>query len=126
MYACLILLIHDGILPRHPAGPFEDGEVATVRILYSLLAHLVSFFALAYLATHLAESLRRTDQELQMRQDDLAELRAFNDNIIDSINSGNFIFRLFWFIFDIMFNFPKRGFNKTIFIDPRITSQMTN
>ncbi len=88
MYACLILLIHDGILPRHPAGPFEDGEVATVRILYSLLAHLVSFFALAYLATHLAESLRRTDQELQMRRNDLAELRAFNDNIIDSINSG--------------------------------------
>jgi two-component system sensor histidine kinase PilS (NtrC family) len=88
MYASLVLLIHDGILPRHPAGSFEDGEVATVRILYSLLAHLVSFFALAYLATHLAESLRRTDQELQMRRNDLAELRAFNDNIIDSINSG--------------------------------------
>lgn len=88
MYACLVLLIHNGILPRHLAGPFEDGAVATVRVLYSLLAHLVSFFALAYLATHLTENLRRSDQELQMRRDDLAELRAFNDNIIDSINSG--------------------------------------
>jgi len=88
MYACLVLLIHNGILPRHPAGPFEDGAVATVRILYALLAHLVSFIALAYLATHLTENLRRTDQELQMRRDDLADLRAFNDNIIDSINSG--------------------------------------
>jgi len=88
MYAALVLLIHNGFLPRLPSGPFEDGEVATVRILYSLLAHLVSFFALAYLATHLTENLRRTDRELQLRRDDLADLRAFNDNIIDSINSG--------------------------------------
>jgi two-component system sensor histidine kinase PilS (NtrC family) len=88
LYACLVLLIHNGVVPRYPAGPFEEGEVATVRILYSLLAHLVSFFALAYLATHLTESLRRTGQELQMRRDDLADLRAFNEDIIDSINSG--------------------------------------
>ena len=88
IYASLVLMVHNGIIPRHLEGPFEDGAVATVRILYSLLAHLVSFFALAYLASHLTESLRRTGQELQMRQDDLAQLRAFNDNIIESMNSG--------------------------------------
>ncbi len=88
MYAGMVLMIHRGLLPRYPEGAFERGEVATVRILYSLVAHLVSFFAVAYLASYLAESLRRAGKELEMRQDDLAQLRAYNDNIIDSMNSG--------------------------------------
>jgi len=88
MYAGLVLLMHQGVLPRYPEATFHDGGVATVRLLYSLLAHLVSFTALAFLASHLTESLRRTGQELEMRRDDLAQLRAFNDNIIDSMNSG--------------------------------------
>lgn len=88
MYAGMMLLIHRGFLPRYPEGAYEHADVATVRILYSLVAHLVSFFAVAYLAAYLTESLRRADQELEMRRDDLAQLREFNDNIIDSINSG--------------------------------------
>jgi len=88
MYAVMVLLIHRGVLPRYPEGAFEHGEVATVRILYSLVAHMVSFFAVAYLASYLTESLRRAGQELEMRRDDLAQLRAYNENIIDSINSG--------------------------------------
>ena len=90
MYAGLVLLMHQGVLPRYPEAMFDEGGVATVRVLYSLLAHLVSFTALAFLASHLTESLRRTGQELEMRRDDLAQLRAFNDNIIDSMNSGLF------------------------------------
>jgi len=88
MYAGMVLLIHHGFLPRYPEGAFEHADVATVRILYSLVAHMVSFFAVAYLASYLTESLRRAGQELEMRRDDLAQLREFNDNIIDSINSG--------------------------------------
>ena len=88
MYAGMVLLIHDGLLPRYPEGAYEHADVATVRILYSLVAHMVSFFAVAYLASYLTESLRRAGQELEMRRDDLAQLREFNDNIIDSINSG--------------------------------------
>ncbi len=88
MYAGMVLLIHRGLLPRYPEGAYEHADVATVRILYSLVAHLVSFFAVAYLASYLTESLRRADQELERRGDDLAQLRELNDNIIDSINSG--------------------------------------
>jgi two-component system, NtrC family, sensor histidine kinase PilS len=87
MYASMILLVQRGVLPPYPAGS-EEGEAATVRILYSLVAHLVSFFAVAYLASYLTENLRRTGRELQMRRDDLAQLRDYNDNIIDSMNSG--------------------------------------
>jgi two-component system sensor histidine kinase PilS (NtrC family) len=87
MYASMILLVQKGVLPPYPVGA-EEGEAATVRILYSLVAHLVSFFAVAYLASSLTENLRRTGRELQMRRDDLAQLRDYNDNIIDSMNSG--------------------------------------
>jgi two-component system, NtrC family, sensor histidine kinase PilS len=88
MYAGIVLLVHHGWLPRYPEGAYERGEVATVRILYTLVSHLVSFLAVAYLASYLTESLRRTGRELQLRQDDLAQLRAYNDNIIESMNSG--------------------------------------
>ncbi len=88
MYGALVLLLQRGALPASPQGLFPEGGVPTVRVVYALLAHLVSFLALAYLSSHLTETLRRTGRELELRQGDLAELRAFNDNIIDSINSG--------------------------------------
>src|SRR5881409_740672 len=40
MYASMILLVQRGVLPPYPAGS-EEGEAATVRILYFLVAHLV-------------------------------------------------------------------------------------
>jgi two-component system sensor histidine kinase PilS (NtrC family) len=88
MYAALVLLLQRGSLPPSPQGLFLDAGVPMVRVVYALLAHLVSFLALAYLASYLTENLRRAGQELELRRDDLAQLREFNDNIIDSINSG--------------------------------------
>src|SRR5712664_2149063 len=86
-YATMILLIERGLLRSYPVGA-QDGGPGTVRILYSLVAHLVSFFAVAYLASSLTENLRRTGRELEMRRDDLAQLRDYNDKIIESMNSG--------------------------------------
>jgi two-component system sensor histidine kinase PilS (NtrC family) len=88
MYATLAILLQRGLLPPSPQGLFPETGVPSVRVVYALLAHLMSFLALAYLTSHLTENLRRTGQELELRQDDLAALRDFNDNIIDSINSG--------------------------------------
>jgi two-component system sensor histidine kinase PilS (NtrC family) len=88
MYAAMVLLIQRGWLPSYPEGAFRAGEVATVRLLYSLVAHMVSFLAVAYLASYLTENLRRAGRELEMRRDDLAQLRDYNDNVIDSMNSG--------------------------------------
>jgi two-component system sensor histidine kinase PilS (NtrC family) len=88
MYAGMALLVRRGILPAWPEGVYEPGDMATVRLLYLLVAHLVSFFGVAYLAYYLAESLHRAGQELEMRQSDLLQLRAYTDNIIDSMNSG--------------------------------------
>jgi two-component system sensor histidine kinase PilS (NtrC family) len=65
--------------------PFAIGHN---RILYDLLSHLLGFFAVAYLGAYLAERLREADQELAEKSDDLATLRALNDHIVESINSG--------------------------------------
>jgi two-component system sensor histidine kinase PilS (NtrC family) len=88
MYAAMVLLIQRGWLPSYPEGAFRTGDVATVRLLYSLVAHMVSFLAVAYLASYLTENLRRAGRELELRGDDLAQLRDYNDNVIDSMNSG--------------------------------------
>jgi len=88
LYASLVLMLQRGMLPPSPQALFEDPGVPPVRLVYTLLAHLVSFIALAYLASHLTESLRRTGAELERRSGEILELRALHDNIIDSINSG--------------------------------------
>lgn len=87
-YAVLVVALQRGLLPPSPQTLLSDAGVPTVRVVYSLLAHLVSFLALAYLASHLTENLRRAGQELEERRGDLAQLQAFNDNVIDSMNSG--------------------------------------
>ena len=88
LYAGLVLLLQRGILAPPAQALFPEATVPAVRAVYSLLAHLVSFLALATLASHLTENLRRTGQELEQRRGDFLELRALYDNIIDSINSG--------------------------------------
>src|SRR5207247_374263 len=82
MYASMGFLIQHRVLTPYAVW-VEENEVATVRILYSLVAHLVSFFAVAYLASYLTENLRRAGRELEMRRDDLAQLRDYNDHIIE-------------------------------------------
>ncbi len=88
MYAVMVILMHRGTLPSYPEEVFRDRDVATVRVLYSLVAHLVSFLAVAYLSSSLADNLRRAGHELQLRRDDLADLREYHANIIDSLNTG--------------------------------------
>ncbi len=88
LYAGLVLLMQRGIVPPASGALFVDESIPSVRTVYTLLAHLVSFLALAWLASHLTESLRRAGQELEERRGDLEQLREFNEKIIDSINSG--------------------------------------
>ena len=88
LYAGLVLLMQRGIVPPSRGALFVEEVVPSVRTVYTLVAHLVSFLALAWLASHLTENLRRAGQELEERRGDLAQLREFNEKIIDSINSG--------------------------------------
>jgi two-component system sensor histidine kinase PilS (NtrC family) len=58
------------------------------RVVYLLLVHLVALLAFALLATYLSERMRVQGRELAERQRAVARLKALNENIIESLNSG--------------------------------------
>jgi two-component system, NtrC family, sensor histidine kinase PilS len=61
-----------------------DSETLKVKIA----ATLFGFFAVAYLSSYLAESLRKTGAELRDKSGQVASLQAFNENIILSMRDG--------------------------------------
>jgi two-component system sensor histidine kinase PilS (NtrC family) len=58
------------------------------RGVYFLVAHLVAMVAFALLSSYLSERLRAQGRELVERRGAVARLKALNENIIGSINSG--------------------------------------
>jgi two-component system sensor histidine kinase PilS (NtrC family) len=51
-------------------------------------ASLFGFFAVAYLSSHLAESLRKVGEELRHKNGQMASLRAKTENILESMRDG--------------------------------------
>ena len=51
-------------------------------------ASLFGFFAVAYLSSHLAESLRKVGEELRHKNGQMANLRAKTENILESMRDG--------------------------------------
>jgi len=88
LYAVLVEATCFRILPLYPRGDFEGADLSERRILYLLFSHLFSFLTVAYLTSHVSEMLRKAGEKLVARENDLEELRAFNEDIIGSMNSG--------------------------------------
>jgi len=91
LYGLLVLLIVYRAVPIGPGGRGGDplSDVAAIKqISYSLFAHFLGFFAVAFLSSALAEKLHTTGRELKEREEDLARLEALSKNIVDSITSG--------------------------------------
>ncbi len=90
-YGLLVLLIVYDVVHVSPAWADEvlQGEVSAIKLVaYSLFAHFLAFFAVAFLSSYLAEGLHRAGRELMERTEDLARLQALSKNIVDSIASG--------------------------------------
>ena len=58
------------------------------RLVYVLVAHLVGMFACALLSAYLAERMQAQGREIAEHSGTVARLKALNENIIESINSG--------------------------------------
>jgi two-component system sensor histidine kinase PilS (NtrC family) len=56
--------------------------------VYSLLINIVAFFTVALLSSNLAEKLKQARQSLHEKETGLTELKAFHENIVQSISSG--------------------------------------
>jgi len=70
-------------LIRFGTETLQPGEA-----LYSLLMNVVAFFTVAILSSNLAEKLKQAHQSLQEKETGLTELKAFHENIVQSISSG--------------------------------------
>ena len=76
-YPALHILATTSVLP-------VDLQTLQVKIVASLFG----FFAVAYLTSFLAESLRKTGAELRDKTGQVASLQAINENIIQSMREG--------------------------------------
>jgi two-component system sensor histidine kinase PilS (NtrC family) len=72
-----------------------DTDMTTVQVRaflntlqVKIFASLFGFFAVAYLASYLAENLRKTGAELRDKSGQVASLQAINENIIQSMRDG--------------------------------------
>jgi two-component system, NtrC family, sensor histidine kinase PilS len=63
---------------------YVDGSQAIFRIS----AHVIGFWAVAFLGTYLHQRLRIIEWELQEKIDSVTELKRLNENIVSSIRSG--------------------------------------
>ena len=83
LLACVVELSNYGLIPR------TANAVPAPRALESWLAiNLLAFLAVAYLAGLLAYNIRTKGVELQAKQEELQDLQAFNQNIIESMRGG--------------------------------------
>lgn len=71
------------VLAASSAGTMD---LATLQV--KILASLFGFFAVAYLASFLAENLRKTGAELRNKAGQVASLQAINENVIRSMRDG--------------------------------------
>jgi len=83
--------LYPGLAGRHPdltflADPSVRVDQGTLQV--KVFASLFGFFAVTYLSSYLAESLRKTGAELRDKTGQVASLHALNENIIRSMRGG--------------------------------------
>ncbi len=69
--------------------PFIAGTTLPVKTLFYVLSlHIAAFFAVAYLGSSAAETLRRMKEELRAKESNIEELQAFNVNVAQCMSTG--------------------------------------
>lgn len=80
--------VQEGVEGAGVLAPQPHHERPDWRLVYNLITHIFGFFTVAYLTTRLSEGVSKVKQELQERQDDLADLQTVHRDVIESIPSG--------------------------------------
>src|SRR5688572_4217731 len=86
LYGVLVDLLFYGVLP--PPAQSVPIDWSASRLYFNMAANFSGFYATALLTSYLSEQLQRTSLELDANRQNLAELRALNQNVVDSIPSG--------------------------------------
>ena len=88
LYGVLVDLMYYGVLPMPEQSMFLPIAWTSSRLYFNMAANFSGFYATALLTSYLSEQLQRTSRELDANRQNLAELRALNQNVVESIPSG--------------------------------------
>jgi two-component system sensor histidine kinase PilS (NtrC family) len=83
---CDTLFLH--ILPMPEQSLVEVSAWISSRVYFNIATNLAGFYATALLTSYISEKLQKTSEELVENRQNLAELRALNQNVVESIPSG--------------------------------------
>ncbi len=84
--------LYPQFVPQHPTfrllatSSLLSVDLGTLQV--KIFVSLFGFFAVAYLSSYLAESLRKAGAELRDKSGQVASLQAINENIIQSMRDG--------------------------------------
>jgi two-component system sensor histidine kinase PilS (NtrC family) len=86
LYGVLVDLLYYRVLPMPLQSLPIDWPAS--RLYFNMAANFSGFYATALLTSYVSEQLQRTSLELDTNRQNLAELRALNQNVVESIPSG--------------------------------------
>jgi len=87
LYAANAIIRMTGAISWAPGAPSYEGEKLN-SVQFMLALNIIAIIGVSLLSSHLADRLRRSEDELAIAARDLADYRAFNDRIIESMRSG--------------------------------------
>lgn len=88
LYGVLVDLMYYKLIPLPEQSVFLQVSWTASRLYFNIAANFSGFYATALLTSFLSEQLQRTSLELDANRQNLAELRALNQNVVESIPSG--------------------------------------
>ena len=88
LYGALGDLMYYGVLPLPEQTWFVPTPWTSSRLYLNMATNFAGFYATALLTSYLSEKLKKTFEELDVNRQNLAELRALNQNVVESIPSG--------------------------------------
>ena len=88
LYGALGDLMYYSLLPLPEQSWFVPTPWSSSRLYLNMATNFAGFYATAFLTSYIAEKLQKTSEELDVNRQNLAELRAINQNVVESIPSG--------------------------------------
>jgi two-component system, NtrC family, sensor histidine kinase PilS len=88
LYGVLGDLMYYGVVPLPEQSWFVPVAWTSSRLYLNMATNFAGFYATALLTSFLSEKLQKTSKELDANRQNLAELRALNQNVVESIPSG--------------------------------------
>src|SRR2546425_9719856 len=88
LYGVLGDLIYNNVIPLPQQSWIVPTTWTATRLYLNIATNFAGFYATALLTSYIAEKLQKTSEELDVNRQNLAALRALNQNVVESIPSG--------------------------------------